>query len=361
MPCASSSTSSTKSSARLVVKGKSMASEEIHLNDALEAQGIDVVETDLGEFIIQLAHETPSHIIVPGDPPQPIRRRRAVLAPDAGYPIAAGRRRRGGVRAAAAARRIPRRGRRHHRRQLRDRRDRLDLPRRERGQRAHVLVVAARPHRGDGHGAHRARLGRARRDAGPAGALGHRPGAVGLHQHHQRAAARRRARRTGRALRRRARQRAQQPDRHRVRGHARLHPLRRVPQRLPGLSPRRRSRLPLGVFGPDRRGAHPAVVTPRTKRPRAPSRVDPVRRLHRRVPGAHPVARPVLAFAAAHRGVRRAVSICGPRLWSNVGGLSAVGAALSGRVALRPVLPKVGWAKSVDAAIGKLPRGGGRP
>ena len=54
-----------KSAARLVVKGKSMASEEIHLNDALEAQGIDVVETDLGEFIIQLAHETPSHIIVP--------------------------------------------------------------------------------------------------------------------------------------------------------------------------------------------------------------------------------------------------------------------------------------------------------
>jgi len=51
--------------ARLVVKGKSMASEEIHLNEALDAGGIEVVETDLGEFIIQLAHETPSHIIVP--------------------------------------------------------------------------------------------------------------------------------------------------------------------------------------------------------------------------------------------------------------------------------------------------------
>ncbi|HUS62570.1 MAG TPA: lactate utilization protein B, partial [Acidimicrobiales bacterium] len=51
--------------ARLVAKGKSMASEVIHLNPALERAGIDVIETDLGEFIIQLAGETPSHIIAP--------------------------------------------------------------------------------------------------------------------------------------------------------------------------------------------------------------------------------------------------------------------------------------------------------
>ena len=51
--------------ATVVAKGKSMASEEIHLNDALEADGREVVETDLGEFIIQLAGETPSHIIAP--------------------------------------------------------------------------------------------------------------------------------------------------------------------------------------------------------------------------------------------------------------------------------------------------------
>jgi len=50
---------------RIVAKGKSMASEEIHLNAALEADGYEVVETDLGEFIIQLAGETPSHLIVP--------------------------------------------------------------------------------------------------------------------------------------------------------------------------------------------------------------------------------------------------------------------------------------------------------
>jgi L-lactate dehydrogenase complex protein LldF len=48
-----------------IVKSKSMASEEIHLNDALEEAGLKVVETDLGEYIIQLAGETPSHIIAP--------------------------------------------------------------------------------------------------------------------------------------------------------------------------------------------------------------------------------------------------------------------------------------------------------
>jgi len=48
-----------------VVKSKSMATEETGLNDALEATGARVVETDLGEWIIQLATETPSHIIAP--------------------------------------------------------------------------------------------------------------------------------------------------------------------------------------------------------------------------------------------------------------------------------------------------------
>jgi len=51
--------------ARTIVKSKSMTTEETHLNVALEAANIQVVETDLGEYIIQLAEETPSHIIVP--------------------------------------------------------------------------------------------------------------------------------------------------------------------------------------------------------------------------------------------------------------------------------------------------------
>ena len=50
---------------RRVVKGKSMVSEEIGLNAALIDAGIDVSETDLGEYIIQLAGESPSHIIAP--------------------------------------------------------------------------------------------------------------------------------------------------------------------------------------------------------------------------------------------------------------------------------------------------------
>ena len=54
-----------KRNAKMVVKSKSMATEEIHLNEALETNGIEPIETDLGEWIIQLAGETPSHIVVP--------------------------------------------------------------------------------------------------------------------------------------------------------------------------------------------------------------------------------------------------------------------------------------------------------
>jgi L-lactate dehydrogenase complex protein LldF len=48
-----------------VVKGKSMTTEEIELNRWLEKEGIEAVETDLGEYIVQLRHEPPSHIITP--------------------------------------------------------------------------------------------------------------------------------------------------------------------------------------------------------------------------------------------------------------------------------------------------------
>jgi L-lactate dehydrogenase complex protein LldF len=54
-----------RAGARTAVKSKSMATEEIHLNQALEAAGVVPIETDLGEYIIQLAHERPSHIIAP--------------------------------------------------------------------------------------------------------------------------------------------------------------------------------------------------------------------------------------------------------------------------------------------------------
>ena len=51
--------------ARTVTKGKSMISEELAINDHLERHGIQPIETDLGEYIIQLRHEHPSHIIAP--------------------------------------------------------------------------------------------------------------------------------------------------------------------------------------------------------------------------------------------------------------------------------------------------------
>lgn len=54
-----------KTGSRRIVKSKSMTTEEIHLNPALEAAGLEVTETDFGEFIIQLAGERPSHLVAP--------------------------------------------------------------------------------------------------------------------------------------------------------------------------------------------------------------------------------------------------------------------------------------------------------
>jgi iron-sulfur cluster protein len=55
----------TDDETKTVVKSKSMTSEEIDVNEALEAAGHDVLETDLGEWVLQLADETPSHLIGP--------------------------------------------------------------------------------------------------------------------------------------------------------------------------------------------------------------------------------------------------------------------------------------------------------
>lgn len=51
--------------AQLIVKSKSMTTEEIDLNERLEHHGLESVETDLGEYILQLAHERPYHIVAP--------------------------------------------------------------------------------------------------------------------------------------------------------------------------------------------------------------------------------------------------------------------------------------------------------
>lgn len=54
-----------RNAAKLLIKGKSMVSEEMDMNHVLGAQGIDCLESDMGEYIIQLAGEKPSHIIMP--------------------------------------------------------------------------------------------------------------------------------------------------------------------------------------------------------------------------------------------------------------------------------------------------------
>ena len=55
----------TKNDVSTIIKSKSMVSEEMGINDVLESDGIEVVETDLGEYIVQLAGEKPYHIIAP--------------------------------------------------------------------------------------------------------------------------------------------------------------------------------------------------------------------------------------------------------------------------------------------------------
>jgi L-lactate dehydrogenase complex protein LldF len=54
-----------KANAKTVVKAKSMTTEEVHFNEELEKNGIESIETDLGEYIVQLRNETPYHIVTP--------------------------------------------------------------------------------------------------------------------------------------------------------------------------------------------------------------------------------------------------------------------------------------------------------
>lgn len=72
--------------ARRVVKSKSMTTEEIHLNHALEEAGIEVVETDFGEYIIQVARQRPSHLVAPAIH-MTIGEVAELLSADAGRPL----------------------------------------------------------------------------------------------------------------------------------------------------------------------------------------------------------------------------------------------------------------------------------
>ena len=171
--------------ARTVVKSKSMATEETELNEALEALGCHVVETDLGEWIIQLAHHKPSHIIAPAvhlDRYQVAEILQAEVDDDrlleaAPAPLAAFAREQ--LRAEFLARRS-----RHLGLQLRRRRDRVGRARDERRKWAALHVGATRAHRGDGNGAARRGLAAARPLHQPARPLRIGAAPVLVHEHH---------------------------------------------------------------------------------------------------------------------------------------------------------------------------------
>ncbi len=240
----------------MAVKSKSMATEEIHLNEALEAAGVVPIETDLGEYIIQLAHERPSHIIAPA-----IHKTKGQVAelfsrelerPVRGRPRGAHR----ASRAGRAAREVPRRRPGHHRRQLRGGRHRHRRPRHQRGQRPHGDLAAARARGGHGRREGHPLDDRPRGVPGDPGQERHRPEAVGLHHAGERPPPRRaswRARRssTWSCSTTAAIGQIAGPLREALYVPA----LRRLPQRVSRLPPDRRPRLRLHLSGSDR---HPA-------------------------------------------------------------------------------------------------------
>ena len=163
-----------KHGAREVIKVKSLATDEIGLNDALAAQGVEAIETDLAELINQLGHDTSSHILVPA-----IHRNRAEIKLLFEHTIARGQDLGWEITAIAEA------ARRHLREkfvgsgrdlggELRHSRDRRDWRRGVRGQRANVPHVAACADHGDGDREGAAGVARPRGVPAAAAALGHR-------------------------------------------------------------------------------------------------------------------------------------------------------------------------------------------
>ena len=285
------------------VKVKSIVTDEIGLNDALAAAGITAHETDLAELIVQLGHDRPSHILVPA-----IHRNRAEIRDiflremgdvDPGLTDAPA--------ALAEAARL------HLRRQFLSAKVGISganfaiaetghaVRGRVRGQRPDVPDPAGHPDHRDGHREDPAHLGRPRRVHAAAAAQLHRGADEPVHLDVDRGDPRRRpaAVPPGPA--------GQRPDRgagrlRRPPGAA-LHPLLRVPERLPGVRAGRRARLRLGLPGPDRRGAVPDADR-RGRQRLAAVRLLAVRRVLRRLPrqDRHPVAAGPPAGPARGRG-----------------------------------------------------------
>ncbi len=271
--------------ARSIIKSKCMTSEEIHLNDLLEHEGFNVIESDLGEYIVQLRKEAPYHFVFPSmhlrrgqiddlfvekhgyasnEDPEALtmeaRRvlRRKYLEADIGFTGA-----NFGIAETGMISITENEG---------NARLTTALPK------VHIALMGIEkviPTLDD--------LGAAAADARH---RRHRPAADLLQLAVLRPAQRRRAGRPGGVPPRPARQPPHAPARRpRAARRAALHPLRRLPERLPDLQEHRRAQLRHHLPGADRLGHHPAPARPAGLE--APlARLVAVRRVHRHLPGA---------------------------------------------------------------------------
>ncbi len=272
---ASSPAWSRRPARREVVKVKSMATEEIGLNEALAAAGITAYETDLAELIVQLGDDRPSHILVPGDPPQPGRDPRDLPARDGRRRPGAHRRprprwpRRPGCTCGGSS--WPRRSASAGPTSRSPRPGRCAVVESE-GNGRMCLTLPRDPDHGHGHREDDPDLAGPRGVPAAAAALVDRRADEPVHLDVDRGDAGRRPAGVppGPARQRpdrRARRRDRPPG-------AALHPLLGLPERLPGLRAHRRPRLRLGLPRPDRRDPVAAADRrPSTRRtPRCPTR-----------------------------------------------------------------------------------------
>ncbi len=304
--------------ARTVVKGKSMATEEIDLGTALEAAGMRAIETDLGEYIVQLAGERPSHMITPAIH-KTLPQIRDVLAREAGHDLPVDRE---ALTAWARER-------------LRTEFLRADLgitgvnfAAADTG----TLVLVTN----EGNGRYCTTLPRVHVAVMPVEKVVPRLADVAVllplltsHATGQRLSnyvtmlsgprRRGRGRRPGRAACRVPRQPAPGAARHAVRGHVGVHPLRGVPERVPGLPSRERPRVRRRVLGAHGQGADAAAVGRNGRRGSA-LRLVAVPRVQRRVPRRDPARGHDRAPARGHddrttgtSGMARRGPACGRR------------------------------------------------
>ena len=275
--------------ARTVVKSKSMATEEIDLGHALEQAGMTSIETDLGEYIVQLAGERPSHMITPAIH-KTLPQIRDILAREAGTDLAVDREEltlwaRGRLRGEFLRAEVGITG--------------VNFAAADTG----TLVLVTN----EGNGRFCTTVPRVHIAVMPVEKVIPRLADVGILLPLLTSdatgqalsnyvtmitgpAARGRGGRSRRAARRVSRQPAPDAARHEVRGDACVHPLRRVPQRVPRVSERERTRVRRGVLGSDGQGAHAASLRRRRGR-RSALRLDAVSRVQRRVPGEDPARR----------------------------------------------------------------------